>query len=148
MDAKTSFIVFNQAFETLFDEGIDEFPAEDFSNAWEDCGPFRNQALVFLVRKARTRYFEGESEEIIFENIADFAFKFLAPRMIAYLYDLITLSFFDKDEGFNPSISKIHAKAVSIACKSKYFKPEYRDYVISGATFAYYFNPNKLMGKS
>lgn len=148
MDAKTSFIVFNQAFEVLLEQGIDEFPDEDFANAWEDCGPFRHQALVFLIRKAKMRYFEGESEEQIFGALADFAFKFLAPRMIAYLYDLLTLSFFDpNEEDFNPSISKLHTRAVSIACKSEYFKPEHKEIVILGATFGYYFNPEKLTGK-
>lgn len=141
MDPKTSFAIFGKCFESLIERGVETFDKQAFSEAWEDCGPFRHQALVYLCRKSYDKYRnDGRLDEVIL-RISDFAFQFLGYRMIAYLFDIINMAFANvvvEDDML------IQIKIMSIAKTSRFGTDKKLTAATLGVTGMYYFNPEKI----
>lgn len=141
MDPKTSFSVFGKCFDSLLEKGVETFDKQIFSEAWEDCGPFRHQALTFLCRKAFDKYkFDGDLEEVVL-RVSDFAFQFLGYRMIAFLFDILNMAF------ANVTVEDdmlIQIKIMSIAKTSRYGTEKKLTAATLGITGMYYFSPEKI----
>lgn len=151
----------NAEYDALLTQGLAAFDENIFVNCWRVFGPYRDQLLISLARKARFQYrtaltapeMRGENlsaeamDELsvttlrrLLANVIDFAFRYLSKRQIVVLTDALSLAFEAEME-----LSDFAWVLGEIATESPYTSPGRAEAVVMGASASYQYDLEAML---